>query len=445
MDHHLPRYHLRTPRGFTNDPNGPILIDGVLHLYYQSRTTTDLREPVSWGHASSADLVHWTHHRPALSPLPGGPDRDGCWSGNTVATDDGIRAFYSGFREDAPLQDSLSALSRDGGATFGAPRTVVPAPPGLAQFRDPFVWRDGDRWRMAAGAGSVDQVASILTWESRDLEHWVPGGVLAELPRTVIEDPATGRVVDTGGMWECPQVLEVDGTTVALVGAWGADTGIMRVLAVLPDGGGDRLGGVGAHPIDDGTAFYAPSVLRDGPCGPLVFGWVVEDRDVAEADGWAGTISLPRVLRMGAGGRMLSSPATEVEALRLGAAVRADAEGLEGLSAQLELGLTAAPGGGVRVGFGGVEHLDLRVDVSGAAVIERASSGSDPRARREELRIPSAVAAGRCELRVFVDGSVVEVFTGTGRVATTRVYPTSAPPWSVTPLGGAEVSVWELG
>ena len=427
-----------------NDPNGPILVDGVLHLYYQSRTTMDLAEPVSWGHASSADLAHWTHHRPAMAPLPGGPDRDGCWSGNTVATDDGIRAFYSGLREGDPLQDSLSALSRDGGVTFGEPRTIVAARPGLAQFRDPFVWRDGDRWRMAAGAGSPDQVASIPTWESRDLEHWVPGRVLAELARTVLEDPETGRLVDTGGMWECPQVLDVDGTTVALVGAWGADTGIMRVLALLPGGGGDRLGGLGAHPIDDGTAFYAPSVLRDGPRGPLVFGWVVEERAIGGELGWAGTISLPREPRIGEGGRMLSRPAVEVEALRLGAGVRADSVGLTGLSPQLELGLTARPGEGVRVRFGRDEHLDLRVDESGAVAIDRASVGSDPSARRDDIRVPRAVADGRCELRVFVDGSVVEVFTGTGRVATTRVYPTAPPPWSVVPLGRAEVAVWEL-
>lgn len=34
-----------------------------------------------WGHVSSADLVHWERHPPALCPTPNGPDAAGCFSG----------------------------------------------------------------------------------------------------------------------------------------------------------------------------------------------------------------------------------------------------------------------------------------------------------------------------------------------------------------------------
>lgn len=34
---------------------------------------------MSWGHASSQDLVKWEHQAIALSPSPGGPDASGCW------------------------------------------------------------------------------------------------------------------------------------------------------------------------------------------------------------------------------------------------------------------------------------------------------------------------------------------------------------------------------
>lgn len=39
---------------------------------------------LSWGHASSSNLVHWTHHPPALNPDPQGFDCDGCFSGCAV-------------------------------------------------------------------------------------------------------------------------------------------------------------------------------------------------------------------------------------------------------------------------------------------------------------------------------------------------------------------------
>ena len=104
-DHLFPRYHVRPARGYLNDPNGPIVVDGCSHLYFQYRHTVDLDAPVEWAHVTSDDLVHWRYHRPAMAPHPFGDDRDGCWSGNTVVDASGnVRAFYSGFVADEPLQ-----------------------------------------------------------------------------------------------------------------------------------------------------------------------------------------------------------------------------------------------------------------------------------------------------------------------------------------------------
>jgi len=58
-DHHFPRYHVRPPTGFVNDPNGPFVGSDGLHLYFQYRAATDGTTPVMWGHASSSDYVHW--------------------------------------------------------------------------------------------------------------------------------------------------------------------------------------------------------------------------------------------------------------------------------------------------------------------------------------------------------------------------------------------------
>ena len=128
IDHHLPQFHLRLPRGYLNDPNGPIDLGGEAHLYFQSRPRVDLDIPVEWGHATSDDLVRWTLRRPALVPVPGGPDSVGAWSGNTVLHEGTVRAYYSGKVDDSPFQSVLLAESHDGGATFGAPVQVVDDP-----------------------------------------------------------------------------------------------------------------------------------------------------------------------------------------------------------------------------------------------------------------------------------------------------------------------------
>ena len=54
---------------------------------------------IVWGHAMSADLVHWEHLPPALLPTPGGADADGCFSGCCVVDDDGTPVIlYTGVR-----------------------------------------------------------------------------------------------------------------------------------------------------------------------------------------------------------------------------------------------------------------------------------------------------------------------------------------------------------
>jgi beta-fructofuranosidase len=45
-------------------------------------------------------------------------------------------------------------------------------------------------------------------------------------------------------------------------------------------------------------------------------------------------------------------------------------------------------------------------------------------------------------VRIFLDGSVVEVFTSAGRSITCRVYPTAPPPWEIEAPDGT--TVWEL-
>jgi len=48
-DHHLPRYHVRPPTGYVNDPNGPVFLGNRWHLYFQHVYDTPRRAPVVWG------------------------------------------------------------------------------------------------------------------------------------------------------------------------------------------------------------------------------------------------------------------------------------------------------------------------------------------------------------------------------------------------------------
>ncbi|MCC8907438.1 glycoside hydrolase family 32 protein [Curtobacterium sp. GD1] len=433
-DHHLPQFHVRLPRGYVNDPNGPIDIGGQAHLYFQSRPRVDLDVPVEWGHVTSHDLVHWTLHRPAIVPVPGGADSGGAWSGNTVLHDGVVRAYYSGKVDHSPFQSVLLAESTDGGATFGAPVQVV-ADPGadesITMFRDPFVWSDGDGWSMAVGAADADQVASVRHYRSTDGVDWAFVGDLVAMPR------ATVHGIDTGEGWECPQIITIDGADVAIVASWSHAEGPGDVLAV-PLTGDPR-----PSRIDDGQHFYAASVMRTGSWGPVLFGWITEGRtrEWTEQAGWSGAISLPRRAWV-ADGRLLTEPHPALDALRVGSATDGRAETI---GAQAEIVLQDPVTGRIRVRFSDAEFLDIVVDTEADTLtVDRSCASTDQRADRRpaEIRHPFDAAADRPAVRVLLDGSVVEVFTSAGRSVTTRVYPVQAPPWTVEAPEGA--SWWPL-
>ena len=56
---------------------------------------------MTWGHASSADMVKWKHEPIAINPTKGGSDASGCWSGTTVLDTAGTPTMiYTGVRSD---------------------------------------------------------------------------------------------------------------------------------------------------------------------------------------------------------------------------------------------------------------------------------------------------------------------------------------------------------
>jgi beta-fructofuranosidase len=52
-----PIYHFMPPQHWMNDPNGPIQVNGVYHLFYQWNPNGDHWGTIHWGHARSMDLV----------------------------------------------------------------------------------------------------------------------------------------------------------------------------------------------------------------------------------------------------------------------------------------------------------------------------------------------------------------------------------------------------
>lgn len=102
-----PQFHFSARRGWINDPNGCVWHDGLYHLYYQHNPFEREWENMTWGHATSPDLLHWTEHAPVLHPDSLGT----MFSGSAVFDCDNTSGF--GTKKQPPLVYAYTADRRD--------------------------------------------------------------------------------------------------------------------------------------------------------------------------------------------------------------------------------------------------------------------------------------------------------------------------------------------
>jgi beta-fructofuranosidase len=430
-DPHRPVYHFLPPSNWTNDPNGFIHFGGQYHLFYQYNPGGAYWANMHWGHAVSDDLVHWTDWPIALTPTHNSPDEAGCFSGCAVNNNGVPTLIYTGVRGEGHVhQTQCIATSRDGLLTWekftGNPVLAVP-PPDVRQadFRDPFVWREGDEWRMVVSTGVEGVGGAVLLYRSSTLTDW-----------TYISHLYTGDMTRDGTIWECPNFLSLGDRHLLFVSV----IPLRAVYSYVGAFDGERFVPDTMGRLDWGSCYYAPLATCDANGRWLVIGWVWEERPEAEyrAAGWAGLHALPRVLSLSPEGALLQQPApeltrlrgehTHVEAARFEAgehlvAVRGDA---------LEIGATFSPEAATNFGLlvrratDGSEVTRILYDMdAGELVVDRTHASLDTQTVRDVIRAPLPIVRGATrQMRVFIDKSVVEIFADGQLCLTTRIYPT---------------------
>ncbi|WP_406224075.1 glycoside hydrolase family 32 protein [Streptomyces canus] len=464
-DPHYPVVHLRPPNNWINDPNGLVFHDGHYHVFYQYNPHGATHANMHWGHFRSPDLLTWEPLPIALAPTPGGVDADGCFSGNAVSDGDRLVAFYSAHREDRSPQHQpvTCAISHDDGRTF-SPRgeLLIPElPEDCTMYRDPYVWRDADGWRMLVGAALADGRGAALLYESPDLENWNYRGPFA----TRHPEPIGGTEELTGEGWECPQYLPAaSGLGTLIFSTWTEPTGPMRVAALIGEEYDGQFKGGSPVWMDHGPDCYASALMRAPGGRWLLWGWSWEARAPAWAvtDGWAGVLTLPREIHVDEDGMLRQKPAAELLALRGEHTVHAAGEthgpqpvdlGSVGRAFDLTARLEPTADAGLRLltDPDGSEYLDIRLDTeAGELVVDREHASVDTRAHGGSYRMPCPTDRP-VDLRVVVDHSIAEIFlTATGQVLTLRFYPIGQGPWRLQARTGPgmrlgyAVDTWEL-
>jgi beta-fructofuranosidase len=454
-DPHRPQYHFLPPANWMNDPNGLIQWRGQYHMFYQYNPVAARFGTMLWGHAISDDLVRWRDLPIALSPSPDAPDADGCWSGYIV-DDSGVPTMiYTGLRR--LVQRPCLATSADDLLTWTkyAENPLIAAPPpemDQIDFRDHCVWKEDGIWYQVIGSSVPSVGGAVLLYRSRNLRDW-----------EYLHPLCAGDKHETGTIWECPDFFPLGEKHVLVI----SPIPLRKAIYLIGTYAEQRFTPERIGEIDIGGHFYAPQTLRDDQGRRIMFGWLWEGRSLEahEAAGWAGVMSLPRVLSLRSDGWIGFEPAPELTALRgahrrwesipIGSAeyVLPEIQGncLE-ITAELAPGDAAVCGVDVLRSPDGAEYTRIVYDRARRRLeIDRRHSSSNAEDQHNVQGGDLELSDGEpLRLQIFVDRSVVEVFANGWVCATSRVYPTRPASLGVALFaedGGIEarsVDVWEI-
>lgn len=496
-------FHLMPPHGKMGDPNGLSYCDGCYHVFFQY--SPDAQRAMGWGHFSSSDLVSWTFEGEAIAPdTPA--DANGAYSGSAIAQDGNLTLFYTGnvkvqgdfdYISEGRMANEL-AVSFDPVTNTLGPKRVLLENSDYPSWcschvRDPKVWQQDERWWMLLGARTRDDKGCVLLYGSTDGEVWTAAG------------SATTRA-PFGYMWECPNMVRVDGREYLLICPQGLgrtpfsnqnlhNVGYFALNGRLIDlmrEGGNPLDAQGPHIcIDEGTYhefdfgfdFYAPQALylspdegtdSDGALDgrTLIYGWVGEpdpDKQYATpTHTWTCAQSAPRELHVSATGKLCQLPAKELYSLRARELevsnkmaqilptrfLNSNSSPFAAFNVSNHVG-TLVPSGLADIEIEGLEeaqvgHILINYDLElliTPQLIELAftsQAGAGRCVRR--LKIDELSAGFVQDIRMLVDHSLVEIFINGGEVVlTTRYFPQEVENLQIfSDLLAQEMHVYEI-
>lgn len=458
-----PLFHFTPRYGWMNDPNGMFYKDGVWHLYYQYNPYGSKWQNMTWGHATSTDLVNWKHE-----PIAIRPDGLGSIFSGSGAVDHGNTA---GFGKDAVIalytsagtsQMQSLAYSTDNGKTF----TKYPANPILtleSEARDPnmFYNTETGEWNLVL-AHALDH--EMLFFTSPDLKSWT------------LQSSFGKGIGAQDGVWECPDLfqLPVDGTDEK---KWvlicninpGGPVGGSAIQYFTGDWDGKTFtadtaadGSIPTKWLDYGKDNYALVSWSDAPNNRrTAIGWMSNWQYAAEVPTmqYRSANTLPREIGLfrGADGQIYASsaPSQEVMALRDKLVVNASKVSIK-KNARI-YALPAVNDGVCEIiaDFDAQKADSLEFVLSNKAG-DRVVMRYNPAARtfsldRRESGIvdfsesfpavtvaPTFETNGKVSLRIFIDRSSIEIFGNGGRFVMTNIVFPNEPycTLSVSSAGG---------
>ncbi|CAM2076160.1 MAG: glycoside hydrolase family 32 protein [uncultured Clostridium sp.] len=310
-----PQIHMTPESNWMNDPNGFIYFNEEYHLYYQHFPYECNWGTMHWGHATSTDMINWSHHGIALYPSKQ-YDRNGCFSGTALIENREMTLYYTAVRYNETEKESIhhpydnysfessqaKIISKDGyNFNNKDDKKMILAPledislGHKTHTRDPKVWKYNDKYLMIIGSKFIKEdqdkfTGEVLFYESIDGDNWT-------YKNRFFDD-------SIGDMWECPDLFNVNGTNILVIspeqitkdGVNYTNNSVYAIVNFDEESCEMSLKSEFSY-LDYGLDVYAAQSNIDKNGNRVMFGWV-RMPEKFEGENWIGMMTLPRVVNV---------------------------------------------------------------------------------------------------------------------------------------------------
>jgi fructan beta-fructosidase len=424
-EHLRPQFHFTCATNWLNDPNGLVFYAGEYHLFCQHNPDGINWGNMTWAHAVSPDLVHWTQLKDAIKPDALGTVFSGSavvdWknsSGFGTGAQPPLIAMYTaagGTNKESHGKkfSQCIAYSNDKGRTWTKYEKNPVIPHIVGENRDPkLVWFEpAKKWIVAI----YKDGSQYALFSSTNLKEW-----------THLQD------LDVPGCSECPDFFEIalDGDKTKSRWIFTSASGHYLVGAF---DGNQFTPSQELRQVDFGTNYYAVQSYSDLPDGRRVqIAWMRDGKYPRMP--FNGQMSFPcnMVLKTTPDGpRLFRTPVREIELLH----------GTEMHLGNIEL--TASSENPLTQVKGALLHVKAEIDLGTATDVGFDILGQEIHYSNGQLQcIGDAtyqLTDNHLKLEILIDRTSIETFADDGRVSFTSCFlpKPSTEPITMFAKGGA--------
>lgn len=436
-DTNRPIYHAIPDYGWANESYGLIYHDNQYHMFYQKNDVFLGIAKQNWGHFTSSNLIDWKEKNPVLWPESSW-EKEGIWSGGSIIQENGTPTLYytgvNGIKAGIGVATSTDNFAT---AVKDVSNPIIPQAPTSVNmdFRDPYVWKENGKYHMIVGSGVAGLGACIVYYSSTDFKNWQGGNIAFQ--------GNIGR--GEGTFWEMPVIYSFPNGKKLLVVQKTPETG--KPARTFYWVGNFNNGSF----IPDQTeskdfevinGFLSPTVTKDKNGIPVAIGIIPDEvkSEFQQQQGWANLFSLPQTWELDSSNNLIIKPHPNLNTLRGNTTVfdnlniTPKENGYFGnyQSRHFEIEATVNVGTATKVGFvlgksaNGQEQYKVYYDTNTKQWVVDATQSSLSNLVRKDIRKGNynINSNGIFDVRIYVDGSVLEVFIDGKSHFTGRFFPT---------------------